>query len=99
MEYITEKDYEEAEKQGICRSTLRTRISMYGWDKEKAIKTPIKNKKEALKYPVEWIKIAEENGIGDNLFRIRVREYGMSYEEAATIPKVRNKKLGYKRVI
>ena len=78
--YITPNEYEEAKKNGIGRYTLEKRIRELAWDKEKAIKEPVK------KYPdrSKWIKIAEENGISYQLFINRINDLGWDLEKAST---------------
>lgn len=133
--YITPEEYAKATKNGINKKNLEKRVRNYGWDKKKAIETPlrnsipkkfkilakengisintfyqrmyvfkwnmykaatepIKNKKTIIanaieknrKYPKEYIEKAKANGIKEYNFRRRVREYGWSYEKAATTP-------------
>lgn len=35
--YITPEEYDLAEKNGICKATLESRIKQLGWSKKKAI--------------------------------------------------------------
>lgn len=98
IEDLTKEDYEIAEKNGLNRRTVQSRYYYYGWTKEKAITTPVKERNpKRNKYSKEWIDKAAENGISVGLLRTRVTVYGMTMEEAATTPKCINKRLGYKR--
>lgn len=81
--YITPEEYKRAAENGICKHTLENRIRVYGWDKEKALKEPVK--KYGI-YPKEIIDIAKSNGISSNTFRKRVTSYGWSIYKAATVP-------------
>ena len=81
MEYLTDKDYEIAAKNGICKKTVDSRFYQNGWTLEKSITTPVMKRRT---YPKEWVDAAEKNGISKHLFRMRVRN-GLTYEEAATL--------------
>lgn len=80
--YITPGEYEKAAENGISKSTLEQRIRILGWDKSKAITTPV-IKKNRIK---EWIKIANKNRISRRTFEERIYTKKWSYEDAATIP-------------
>lgn len=85
-----------ADKNGIAPGTFYRRVNGYGWDIEKAATVPTIDRDEARrigretmrKYPQEFIDLASRNGISAALFRERVRERGLSYEEAATQPRM-----------
>lgn len=91
---IPKKFKDMCKKNNIPIGTFYSRIYAYKWDMEKAATEPIMDMetkaqnfvKRLRKYPVEWIEKAENNGITQYNFRRRVREYGWSYEKAATIP-------------
>ena len=77
--YITPKEYEIAEKNGVCASTLRSRIYDFCWNKERAINTsPIKNHLWR-----EVKDIALSNGIAKNTFEKRIK-LGWSLNRAIT---------------
>jgi hypothetical protein len=80
--YITPTDYAEAERNGIGKRTLESRIRDWGWDKHKAITKP---PRKIDKYS-HWLKIAEENGICESTFYSRVCCLGWNSEKAATTP-------------
>lgn len=82
MEYLTDQDYEIAEKNGINRKNAWQRFYEYGWDKEKTLYTPLR---KASKQWKEWVKVAEKNGISEPAFRNRMN-YKWTPEEAATFP-------------
>ncbi|MCU5514400.1 hypothetical protein OCF62_07425 [Bacillus wiedmannii] len=79
--YITPEEYDIAEKNGICRSTLEYRIRDAKWPKELAItKRPQKI--------AEWHKVKEialKNGICRNTFEDR-RKRGWNLIDAMTKP-------------
>lgn len=80
--YITPDEYAEAEMNGVDPHNLERRIRLLGWNKEKAISTPLERKTDRK----EWAKIAGENGIKYQTFMSRINNYGMTEEEAATRP-------------
>ncbi|MBA4509950.1 hypothetical protein H1057_18190 [Clostridium sporogenes] len=81
-------------KNNIPIGTFYSRVYSLKWSMEKAATEPImdmetkaeKFVKRLRKYPEDWIGKAKENGITPYNFRRRVREYGWSYEKAATVP-------------
>lgn len=95
MEYLTDEDFKYAKERGISYKVCYDRFYVYGWTKERTINEPVKQRGKRINYPKEWIKKAAENGINDNLFRYRVSK-GLTPEQAATLPKIKNKKKTYK---
>ena len=79
--YITPEEYEIAERNGICRVTLKSRILELGWDKKTAITKPPRKTKDYGNYS----KVAAANGISNQTFIDRVGR-GWSEEKAATTP-------------
>lgn len=79
--YITPKEYEIAESNGISKDTLEIRVRRLGWRKNKAITTPTQKRRHNDKYVI----IAKENGIDSRYFWKRVSR-GMTLEQAATTP-------------
>ena len=79
--YITDEEYEIAEKNGISRDTLNFRIRRMGWDKERALTTPTRKYTKRGKQ----IEIAESNGIGRTTFYDRLAD-GWKVEDAYTVP-------------
>lgn len=80
--YITPEEYEIAQSNGISERTLNTRVRQLGWDKERAITTPVQQKKDRSK----WKAIAESNGISIKTFLSRVNSHGWDEKKAATQP-------------
>lgn len=80
--YITPEEYEIAEKNGIQPSTLNARVRAHGWDKKRAITTPVKKMGDHSK----WAKVAAQNGISYGTYKSRVNLLGWSQEKAATEP-------------
>ncbi|HLR67041.1 MAG TPA: hypothetical protein VK105_07870 [Virgibacillus sp.] len=79
---ITPEDILKAERNGIHRNTLYSRIKTLKWDKGRATtEPPVKSSKR-----MNWLKIAEENGITQSTFNARIYKYNWSYEKAATLP-------------
>lgn len=91
--YITPEEYEIAKNNGICRNTLEKRIRWYGWDKERAISTPVRLKR---KYPIEIKKLANENGLTFNCVKYRVCKLGWDIQKAATEPQMSFRMRGLK---
>ncbi|MBM7835916.1 hypothetical protein [Clostridium sardiniense] len=83
--FITDEDYVIAERNGICRSTLESRIRKLGWNKERAVTEKVDKFKA-------WAKLAEENGISKELFYMR-KKIGWSLEAAATLPVMSKEKI------
>ncbi|MFD2442913.1 hypothetical protein ACFSO7_02835 [Bacillus sp. CGMCC 1.16607] len=90
--YITPVEYAEAEMNGVDPHNLERRIRLLGWEKQKAISTPLGKITDRK----AWTKIAAENGIKYQTFMSRINIYGMSVEEAATKP-LQNRKLAAER--
>lgn len=90
--YITPEEYEIAAQNGIPRKQVERRIRKYGWDKKRAINTPIRKR---TKYS-RWLPIVRENGIPEATFRTRVKKGKWDIERAATEPvivvQIRNRK-------
>lgn len=83
--YITPEEYEEAERNGVDSFNLERRIRLLGWNKEKAIRTPLGKIKDRS----HWAAVAKKNGIKYPTFMNRVR-LGWDEKAAATthpIPK------------
>jgi hypothetical protein len=77
--YITPEEYLIAEKNGISKKALEQRIRRYGWDKERALTTPIMKREHELAH------LAEQNGIPRRVFYMRLYR-GWSVERASTEP-------------
>lgn len=89
-------DYsKELEERGISKSIYYNRI-LRGWDPERAATETTEEAMKRVaskrrvtpkrKYPVEYIKLAESNGVSYNMFADRVRA-GWTMQDAATLPK------------
>lgn len=96
-----------AEANGINYKTFISRVNIYGMSDEEAATRPLQDPQEAAatarearrRHPVKYVKLAKRNGIPYGTFRMRVKRYGWSYEEAATRPvmsKSETGKLGIK---
>lgn len=93
--YITPEEYKRAAENGISKKRLETRIRDMAWDKEKAITTPVKNKKQ---YPREIKELAEKNGICMRTFKSRVNLLGWDMLKAATTPVMDSRQNIYKAI-
>lgn len=80
MNYVTDKDYEIAESNGINKNLLYTRVYQLGWDIERARSQKPRVRGNSM------FQVAKDNGIPINLYYKRVRE-GWTPIEAATIRK------------
>lgn len=80
--YITPEEYDQAAAIGIDSESLSRRVRLLGWDKHKAMTTPL-GKITDRKY---WAGVAKENGIGYYTFMNRVNNLGWEEEKAATEP-------------
>lgn len=84
MKYLTEDDYQEAEKNGIDRMNAYQRFYKYGWSREEVVTKPLKTK---VSLKSEWEKVAKEKGISYCTFRNRIQLLGWSIEKASnTMP-------------
>lgn len=83
--YITPEDYEIAMVNGISADTLEARIRRYGWDKQRAIADPPRQKLNK-NLPVEAIERAAQNGINRRTLSSRVHLLGWDIEKACTEP-------------
>lgn len=81
--YITPEEYKIAAENGICRTTLDSRVRVLGWDKEKAITTPPRMYKRVPKYLVEE---ARQNGIPYRVLIERLNILGWDAKRAVTEP-------------
>ena len=81
--YITPEDYIEAEKNGICKDTLETRVRKLGWSVKRAKTEKVRKKHRISK---ELLEIAKANGIDRNTITDRIRQ-GWTVEEACRRPK------------
>ena len=86
--YITDEEYEIAEKNGISKDTLNFRIRRMGWNKEKALTKPPRKYTDRAKQ----VEIAKSNGIGRSTFYDRL-SYGWKVEDACTIPVMNSKQI------
>lgn len=86
--YITPDEYEIAESNGICKSTLEKRVHDLMWDKKQAItEKPYKPNRNLDK---KYIELAKQNGINIETFASRITKLGWNYELAATTPTLNN---------
>jgi len=77
--YVTPTDFDIAESNGINPNALYQRIRNMAWSKEKAIKTPLRQKRNMK----ELAKIAEQNGIEYRTMLRRIQR-GWEPERAVT---------------
>ena len=89
--YITPEDFEKAKENGIHKDTVITRVRKLGWDVDKAITKPAREKR---KFTKEEIEIMEENGIDRNTAVCRLN-YGWTVEEAISKPKKQGRQYIY----
>ena len=87
--YISPADVEQAEKNGIRRETLRSRLNC-GWTAQNAVNKPLRRCMSDATYK-HYKDIAAQNGIYSSLFIGRLK-IGWTFEEAAYVPKHRNRK-------
>lgn len=67
--YITPAEYTEAEGNRINRNLLEKRIRLLGWDKQKAITTPVRRWE---RIPGDLIEQAYRNGVSYQALRKRI---------------------------
>jgi hypothetical protein len=79
--WLTKEEREIAKKNGIGRSTLHSRVYLWGYDIERAITEPPKKSSIIDGYREK----CRENGVSDSLFHYRVNS-GWNKEDASTKP-------------
>jgi hypothetical protein len=90
--YVTPEEYSQAAANGISAKTLDVRIRRFGWDKQRAIAEPLRQKRsiaEPLRQKrsiAEWLRLAKQNGIKESTFYARINKSGWDLERAATTP-------------
>lgn len=98
MIFITDEEYALAEKNGIPRHIVYTRVVTYDWEIDKAITTPVMGRdKRARKHPKKYTDLAIQNGLNLCTFYSRLKK-GWSYEDACmkAIPRGQRKTFKYK---
>jgi hypothetical protein len=80
MMYLTDEDYETAEKNGLKKATVHNRFYHLGWSKERSISAPFK-----VSLYEQHEEDCKENGVSYDLFYSR-RAKGMTSKQAATTP-------------
>lgn len=83
---------ENKHRAAVSLNTYNVRISRDGMTFEESLTTPPKRTNKVSDEYKRWSNIAVENGINKAYFWQRVKEYGWSYERAATEKVKRYKK-------
>lgn len=86
--YITPEEYLKASEIGISARVLEERIRRYGWNKKRAITTPLRAKRKKSIY----VDIALRNGIKRSTFDMRIKA-GWLPGDASTIPAMTSKQI------
>ena len=94
MEYLQDHHFEIAEKNGLKKATVYSRVYSYMWPIEKAITEPVKIINRGW---AEYKEIAEKHGIKRSTYISRVKS-GMPHLEAATKP-LATKEEWYKSIV
>jgi hypothetical protein len=78
------QDFKIAAKNGISSEVLNSRVNKYGWDKEKAINTPVREYSTYEDKNLYWnyVNVAV---VGRRTFDYRIKK-GWSPYQAATMP-------------
>ena len=88
--FITEEAYAIARKNGISKKQLDNRVRYCGWSLERAIFTPIRNKrKNSTK---EQKELAKKNNLSSIVIWKRMKKQGMTLEQAVSTPLLRQRK-------
>lgn len=82
MDYLTEEDYQIAEKNGISRNRAYARYYVNCWSKKRAITQPLFKKSPEFR---THAKIAQANGINITTFYSRVQR-GLPLSDASSLP-------------
>jgi Zn-dependent peptidase ImmA (M78 family) len=83
LEYLTDEDIKIAEANGIPERNLKYRVYWLGWPKKRAMTQPCITPKKL--WP-QWKEECEKIGISYSTFYRRMKEMGMTPEQAATTP-------------
>lgn len=81
--YITPEEYSLAMENGISKENLEQRIRCYGWNKEKALNTPVR---KTGTIPKKFKDMCKKNNIPIGAFYSRIYAYKWDIEKAATEP-------------
>lgn len=85
--YLTPEDYVTAERNGINKETLKSRVRKYGWDVDCAITKPVRKPVNNIQ---KWVPLALKNGIRESTLRSRF-ELGWDPLIAATKPIIKGR--------
>ena len=88
--FITEEAYAIARKNGISKKQLDNRVRYCGWSLERAIFTPIRNKRKNT--TKEQKEMAERNRLSPFVIWKRIKRQGMTVEQAYNTPLLRQRK-------
>ncbi|MGL5330399.1 MAG: hypothetical protein ACRDD7_14105 [Peptostreptococcaceae bacterium] len=69
MRYLTDEHFKIAEKNGICRNTLKTRVNDLCWDIQRAITQPVRAKRKSIpkslqKNKIDWTEYYKNQYFG-----------------------------------
>jgi hypothetical protein len=81
-EHLTEENLKKLEKIGVSPYVFKERLRK-GMELERALTQPFGKGHRKYKYPQEYVKIAQSNGISHSTFILRIKK-GWSFEEAST---------------
>lgn len=90
--YITPEDYETAERNGIKKATLETRVYKMGWDIDRAITQPVQAQG---KWKEDWLAWKDIANVCRATFYSR-KESGWSSVRAALLPPMTKKEIAQK---
>jgi|SRR6185312_1544153 len=83
--YLTEEHLKTAEKNGIKRQTVHSRVWTLGWDPDRAVTQIPKTPGNSFFTNEEKVKL-ENLGVSECTARNRIEQHGWSREKALTTP-------------
>lgn len=83
--YLSEEDYQKADRNGLKRKTVFHRVYNANWDVERAVTQPV-----VQRYTKEQKRLMKENNVSKNVMYHRLRK-GMTLEDAISRPFVEHK--------
>ncbi|PAF34025.1 hypothetical protein CHH69_18040 [Terribacillus saccharophilus] len=82
---LTPELFKVAEKNGLKKVTVKSRVQKQGWTVQEAVSTPLQETNASKDGYKEFVNLALRNGISREIFKARLR-YGWDFHKAATEP-------------
>lgn len=93
--HIMQKDYDDAEQNGVSPELLEARVWYRDWDIDRAVTTPRKARRCFKKTWDKWEPIAIKNDVDRAIFTNRVRSLGWSEDDAARVGRGKSRRASF----